>query len=366
MVQYTEYSTRYFITAHCNSVPLHCLSKTEDKHCNGLRQALILAPSSCCHLKMLTQLTQHNVPVNNLHKEPGPHGVDGLAGVGLFFQQSPQEGIFVASVTPGCAAARTACIKKGDLVIKVNEDPVQGISLAQLRQFVLGPPGSFVVFTFRRRTSDSTYFCYDVDLMRGTGEFLDLVERNVQQTLLKEDLEIQLTRTERSCSAMEADIQALVNHPVMQVEDKRTSELAHELKCRMEDLRRLQATQIRVEERCRELEKRKLETQQRLERERSERLKGPHTHTTPATHIQVPLWLFLSPSFALLLIRFLQARSCCGTAMNRLQTHKGDTQRSRRLPCPCWRSCITTSSWSLTSGSSPRRHFQTLWRRFTT
>ena len=42
----------------------------------------------------------------------------------------------------------------------------------------------------------------------------------------------------------------------------------------MEDLRRLQATQLRVEERCRELEKRKVETQERLERERSERMKG--------------------------------------------------------------------------------------------
>ena len=73
---------------------------------------------------------------------------------------------------------------------------------------------------------------------------------------------------------MEADIQSLVTHPTMKVEDGRTRELAHELQCRMEDLKRLQATQIRVEERCRELEKRKLETQQRLERERAERLKA--------------------------------------------------------------------------------------------
>ena len=199
---------------------------------------------------------------------------EGHAGVGLFFQQSPHQGIFVASVTPGCSAARTGCIQKDDLVVRVNEESVAGHSLAQLRQLVLGPPGSTVVFTFRRKTSDSTSFCYDVDLMRGTGEFLDLVERNVQQTLVAEDLRAQLTRTEKSCSAMEADIQALVHHPTMKVEDRRTSELAHELKCRMEDLRRLQATQLRVEERCRELEKRKVETQERLERERSERMKG--------------------------------------------------------------------------------------------
>ena len=44
---------------------------------------------------------------------PGPPGSEGLAGVGLFFQQSPKQGIFVASVTPGCAGARTGCIKVG-------------------------------------------------------------------------------------------------------------------------------------------------------------------------------------------------------------------------------------------------------------
>ena len=36
----------------------------------------------------------------------------------------------------------------------------------------------------------------------------------------------------------------------------------------------MQETQIRVEERCRDLEKRKVEAQERVQRERSERLKG--------------------------------------------------------------------------------------------
>jgi hypothetical protein len=51
---------------------------------------------------------------------------------------------------------------------------------------------------------------YDVDLMRGSGEFLDLVERNVQQALVKEDLQLELTNRQRQCAAMEADIQSLV------------------------------------------------------------------------------------------------------------------------------------------------------------
>ena len=71
----------------------------------------------------------------------GLPGAEGVAGVGLFFQQSSQQGIFIASVTPGCAGARTGCIKKGDLVVKVQLESVAGYSLTQLRQLVLGPPG---------------------------------------------------------------------------------------------------------------------------------------------------------------------------------------------------------------------------------
>jgi C-terminal processing protease CtpA/Prc len=72
------------------------------------------------------------------------HGAEELAGVGLFFQQSPQHGVFVASVTPGYAGARTDCIKKGDVVIQVQLESVAGFSLAQLRQLVLGPPAASV------------------------------------------------------------------------------------------------------------------------------------------------------------------------------------------------------------------------------
>lgn len=143
------------------------------------------------------------------------------------------------------------------------QDLVRGFSLSQLRQLVLGPPGTVCVFTFRRETSSNTSFwytfytfciyfkniytgaltfknlwqlyrgfgfhgtirytlflrvpnclricgSYDVDLMRGSGEFLDQVERNVQQALVKEDLQMELTNRQRQSAAMESDIQSLV------------------------------------------------------------------------------------------------------------------------------------------------------------
>ena len=44
------------------------------------------------------------------------------SGVGLFFQQDVPGIIFVSSVVPGAAAARSGIVKKGDIVIKVNYD----------------------------------------------------------------------------------------------------------------------------------------------------------------------------------------------------------------------------------------------------
>ncbi len=53
-------------------------------------------------------------------------------------------------------------------------EQVEGCTLAQLRQLVLGPAGSSVVICFRRQTSPHAHFYFDVDMMRGSGEFLDV------------------------------------------------------------------------------------------------------------------------------------------------------------------------------------------------
>lgn len=43
----------------------------------------------------------------------------GFTGVGLFFQQDTPGIIFVSSVVPAAAAARSGIVKKGDIVVKV-------------------------------------------------------------------------------------------------------------------------------------------------------------------------------------------------------------------------------------------------------
>jgi C-terminal processing protease CtpA/Prc len=46
--------------------------------------------------------------------------LNACSGVGLFFQQDVPGIIFVSSVVPGAAAARSGIVKKGDIVVKVN------------------------------------------------------------------------------------------------------------------------------------------------------------------------------------------------------------------------------------------------------
>ncbi|EKX53419.1 hypothetical protein GUITHDRAFT_133137 [Guillardia theta CCMP2712] len=136
------------------------------------------------------------------------------AGVGLFFQQDAQGTIFVASLTPGAAADRTGVIQKGDIVLKVDDVTVTGMSLAKVRDYV--------------------------------------IEKNNDYAAQKDKLSQLLQRN--------------------QIEDPRVKELANELKSRSEDLRQLQETRIRTKERQTDAERRRMETQTRLERECAEKL----------------------------------------------------------------------------------------------
>jgi len=194
-----------------------------------------------------------------------------MAGVGLFFQQDAQGTIFVASLTPGAAADRTGVIQKGDIVLKVDDVTVTGMTLTKVRDYVLGHSGTVCCITFRR-PSAANKFCYDADLVRGSGEFLDIVEKNNDYAAQKDKISQLLQKNQKDILAIEADINTLSNHPPMKIEDPRVKELANELKSRSEDLRQLQDTRIRTKERLTDAERRKMETQTRLERECAEKL----------------------------------------------------------------------------------------------
>jgi C-terminal processing protease CtpA/Prc len=62
-----------------------------------------------------------------------------MAGVGIFFQQEPMTGkVYVAIIVPGGSADRSGVIRINDVIVKVDEEDVQGQPLATLRNLILG------------------------------------------------------------------------------------------------------------------------------------------------------------------------------------------------------------------------------------
>ena len=100
-------------------------------------------------------------------------------GVGVFFKQNDKQQAVVESLLPSGSAARAGGIEVGDVLIKVGGVLCEGLSMDRIRALVLGPLGSYVVLAFRRRALDGSFFYYDIELVRASGGYLDLLQRFV-------------------------------------------------------------------------------------------------------------------------------------------------------------------------------------------
>ena len=100
----------------------------------------------------------------NKASSPG-HGPSS-AGVGLYFKMDSLGRYFVEMVLPKSSAEATGVVTKGDILEVVDDTPTQGVSLPQLRDLILGPPGTYVNLNFLREKGGEG-FRYDIDLIRG-------------------------------------------------------------------------------------------------------------------------------------------------------------------------------------------------------
>ena len=88
------------------------------------------------------------------------------AGVGLYFKTDPQKRYYVEMVLENTSASATGVVKTKDILELVQNESVVGKSLTQLRQMILGPPGTYVNLSFLREMENDS-FRFDVDLLRG-------------------------------------------------------------------------------------------------------------------------------------------------------------------------------------------------------
>jgi hypothetical protein len=127
-----------------------------------------------------------------------------MAGVGIFFQQEPTSGrVYVANIVENGSADRSGVIRVNDVIVKVDDEDVQGQPLSTLRNLILGKQGTYVVLAFRRMTGSELYY-FDVELVRGTPEYFEALKKSQAVADEKEKLLFQVRQQEQDIRALRA------------------------------------------------------------------------------------------------------------------------------------------------------------------
>ncbi len=109
-----------------------------------------------------------------------------LAGIGVFFGQQRNDGrVFIQNIVKGGSAERDGTVRNGDVLLSIENQSVQGASLSDLRNLILGAPGTFVELSFQRADGAGER-TFSVRLMRGTPEFFAQMK---VKTLMVDEME---------------------------------------------------------------------------------------------------------------------------------------------------------------------------------
>jgi hypothetical protein len=165
-------------------------------------------------------------------------------GVGIFFQQEPNTGkVYVANIVPSGSADRSGVIRVNDVIVKVDDEDVQGQPLSTLRNLILGRQGSYVVLAFRRMTGTELYY-FDVELLRGSPEYFESLKKTQAIADEKEKLITQVRQQEQEIQQLKQTSSVLrtsagsmpssMGQPAMTAE-----QLMRELQTKMQEAKRL-------------------------------------------------------------------------------------------------------------------------------
>jgi len=90
-----------------------------------------------------------------------------MAGVGIFFQQEVNGEVFVKNIPPDGPAGKEGSVQNGDQVLMVGDRPVTKLTLMAMRDLIVGPMGTPVKLSLRRKNKDGTVHDFEVSLERG-------------------------------------------------------------------------------------------------------------------------------------------------------------------------------------------------------
>jgi len=178
-----------------------------------------------------------------------PEANAGLAGIGLLMQQdldpdSPdgvgQNKVFIKSVVPGGACDRDGSIQVGDTVLSVNGENVVGLTVADIRERIVGPIGSQVSVTLESATTGEVF---ERVLVRGNAQPVERVERLPAQMAMRVSMDAPniLSRSMDARHMQPLPPQALSNDLEMQRQARRIMELESQLNITREEYQRTKA-----------------------------------------------------------------------------------------------------------------------------
>jgi hypothetical protein len=117
-----------------------------------------------------------------------------LEGVGVMVKRSRGGEFAVAAIIPGSPAALEGSVEPGDVILAVNDAPVDAMTPAEMADAVLGVRGSTVSLTLRRSARDAA----------GPSDTEGLLERVFHVSLVRSDKALPATPRQRSGAAVRA------------------------------------------------------------------------------------------------------------------------------------------------------------------
>jgi chromosome segregation ATPase len=164
-----------------------------------------------------------------------------MAGVGIFFQQEPTSGrVYVANIVEKGSADRSGVIRVNDVIVKVDDEDVQGQPLSTLRNLILGKQGSYVVLAFRRMTGTELYY-FDVELVRGTPEYFESLKKSQAVADEKEKLLMQVRQQEQDIRALKQQSQPTTKSPMSEGPGADVESIKRAIAAKSEEIARMEA-----------------------------------------------------------------------------------------------------------------------------
>lgn len=128
---------------------------------------------------MLGEMDPHSAYLDASSFEQLQESTQGeFSGVGI--EMSGEDG-FIKVITPiDDTPAQKAGIIAGDLIIKINQESIQGLSINDVSEKIRGPEGSSVVFSIVREGEDKPF---DITVVRGTIKSVSVRSRLINEKI---------------------------------------------------------------------------------------------------------------------------------------------------------------------------------------